>query len=133
MVDSTKLPEVDINAIATDLNNKMDRDGVNASCPTLLSRTANSNSGVTEIWSDGYCVQTGIITLTGKNKVINLTTAYRDMNYTVITNPNNNTDNWPISYSTDKTTSSFIIDGTGNYSQAAKTITISWRAEGYIR
>lgn len=29
MVDSTNLPEVDINAIATDLNNKMDRDGSN--------------------------------------------------------------------------------------------------------
>ena len=28
MVDSTNLPEVDINQIATDLNNKMDRDGV---------------------------------------------------------------------------------------------------------
>ncbi|MDY6364839.1 MAG: hypothetical protein SPL73_08135 [Cyanobacteriota bacterium] len=92
-----------------------------------------TNKGIVEIWSDGFCIQTGIITLTGKNKVINLTTAYRDMNYTVITNPNNNTDNWPISYSTGKTTSSFIIDGTGNYSQAARTITISWRAEGYIR
>ena len=31
MVDSTKLPEVDINAIATDLNNKADRDLVNLS------------------------------------------------------------------------------------------------------
>lgn len=31
MVDSTNLPEVDINAIATDLNNKMDRDCLNAS------------------------------------------------------------------------------------------------------
>lgn len=29
MVDSTNLPEIDINAIATDLNNKMDRDGSN--------------------------------------------------------------------------------------------------------
>lgn len=29
MGDSTNLPEVDINAIATDLNNKMDRDGSN--------------------------------------------------------------------------------------------------------
>ena len=31
MVDSTNLPEVDINAIATDLNNKADRDLVNLS------------------------------------------------------------------------------------------------------
>lgn len=29
MVDSTNLPEVDINQIATDLNGKMDRDGSN--------------------------------------------------------------------------------------------------------
>ena len=60
MVDSTNLPEVDINQIATDLNNKMDRDGVNATCPVVISRTANNVSGWTEIWSDGYCVQTGI-------------------------------------------------------------------------
>lgn len=31
MVDSTNLPEIDINAIVTDLNNKMDRDNLNAS------------------------------------------------------------------------------------------------------
>lgn len=31
MVDSTNLPEVDINQIATDLNGKMDRDCLNAS------------------------------------------------------------------------------------------------------
>ena len=31
MVDSTKLPEIDINAIVTDLNNKMDRDCLNVS------------------------------------------------------------------------------------------------------
>lgn len=31
MVDSTNLPEVDINAIATDLNNKLDRDCLNYS------------------------------------------------------------------------------------------------------
>ena len=59
MVDSTNLPEIDINAIATDLNNKMDRDGANATYPVVISRTTNSNNGVTEIWSDGYCVQTG--------------------------------------------------------------------------
>lgn len=31
MVDSTNLPDVDINQIATDLNGKMDRDCLNAS------------------------------------------------------------------------------------------------------
>ena len=60
MVDSTNLPDVDINQIATDLNGKMDRDGVNASCPVVISRTANNQGGIVEIWSDGYCVQTGI-------------------------------------------------------------------------
>lgn len=52
--------EFDIDAIATDLNGKMDVDGVNATCPTLLSRTPNNQGGVVEIWSDGYYVETGV-------------------------------------------------------------------------
>ena len=64
MVDSTNLPEVDINAIATDLNNKADRDLVNITSsaqaiidnkmnkdcsnstrPYVVSRTSNSRGG----------------------------------------------------------------------------------------
>lgn len=35
MVNSTQLLEVDINKIATDLNGKLDRDGINASSDAL--------------------------------------------------------------------------------------------------
>ena len=45
MVDSTNLPEVDINAIATDLNGKADRDLVNSTRPYVVSRTPNSQGG----------------------------------------------------------------------------------------
>lgn len=52
----------DIDAIATDLNGKMDKDGVNATCPVVVSRTPNNQGGIVEIWSDGYCVQSGLLT-----------------------------------------------------------------------
>ena len=52
--------EFDIDAIATDLNNKVDLDGTNATYPHVVSRTPNSQGGVVEIWSDGYCVVTGM-------------------------------------------------------------------------
>lgn len=45
MVDSTKLPNVDINAIATDLNNKADRDLANSTVPYVISRTASNMGG----------------------------------------------------------------------------------------
>lgn len=35
MIDSAQLLEVDINKIVTDLNGKLDRDGINASSDTL--------------------------------------------------------------------------------------------------
>lgn len=143
MLDSTNLPEVDINAIATDLNNKMDRDGVNASCPTLLSRTANSNGGVTEIWSDGYCVQTGVneggATLSGNR--VTLAQPFINEHYTMeaiivaaqTANFSNNATRF-VNIRNKNTTGFNIM--TGYVLSGSNTLVsyyVSWRAEGYIR
>lgn len=135
MVDSTNLPEVDINAIATDLNNKADRDLVNATVPYVMSRTANSYGGVVEIWSDGYCVQTGVTKMNGTGVTQNLSQTYRDKNFLVYLTCGGNTASWPIAWTnrSSNTTSSFWFDGTGNYTTADRTIPVYWRTEGYIR
>ena len=137
MVDSTNLPEVDINAIATDLNNKMDRDGVNASCPTLLSRTANSNSGVTEIWSDGYCVQTGITETVNMDTAITVTfpRPYKDTTYNVGYEATlvSTDDPWFKSECGSFTTSSFVITNRRYSGRGTDTVYYRWRTEGYIR
>ena len=135
MVDSTNLPEVDINQIATDLNGKMDRDGVNASCPVVISRTANNQGGVVEIWSDGYCVQTGVTTMNGRPVTQNLSQSYKDNTFLVYLTCGSNTAAWPIAWTdrSSNTTSSFWFDGTGNCTTVERSLIVYWRTEGYIR
>ncbi len=53
MVDSTQLPNVDINAIATDLNNKIDRDGVNIT-NSFLNQLMPDYTTKVEISTSGY-------------------------------------------------------------------------------
>lgn len=132
MVDSTKLPEVDINAIATDLNNKADRDLVNITVPYVVSRTANSHGGIIEIWSDGYCVQNGY-TLSGNN-TLTLEQSYKDTNF--------------LTYASMSALSSTFEQGgyaqigvggvnkiyvRGYYNGSVTRDKVSWRTEGYIR
>jgi hypothetical protein len=75
----------DIDALATDVNGKMDKDGVNATCPVVISRTSNNYGGVVEVWSDGYCVQTGRGELNETSTTtITLTQAYKDTSYNVL-------------------------------------------------
>ena len=121
--------EFDIDAIATDLNGKMDRDGVNAECPTLLSRTPNNQGGVIEIWSDGYCVQTGIVT-DGSQTTVTLDVPYKDTNYKVFLIL---TINGPTNYEVRAfTTTSFNWYWTRTSSSWVFQ-DMRWRAEGYIR
>lgn len=137
MVDSTNLPEVDINAIATDLNNKADRDLVNSTVPYVVSRTANSNNGVTEIWSDGYCVQTGYVeNLTTHYTTINLQNSYKDTSYVILLTSltYGDSDHSCIINVEDgsKTTSKFIVQ-VRDYNDGKYPRPFYFRTEGYIR
>lgn len=128
--------EFDIDAIATDLNNKVDLDGTNATYPHVVSRTPNSQGGVVEIWSDGYCVQTGKgkESTSGGNAAfaITLTQPYKDTNYIgFITASNSGGTGWAsIGFETlTTTTCRFMqwIEGTGKFQN------IKYRIEDYIR
>ena len=129
--------EFDIDAIATDLNGKMDIDGTNATCPTLLSRTANSNGGVTEIWSDGYCVQTGMWTGSisisqgaegGFNIVFDQ--SYKDTNY-IVCFTCEETYCLPFRIASKATYGCYL--GFGAYAVTRTLSKVTWRIEGYIR
>ena len=135
--------QVDINQIATDLNGKADRDLANTSVPTVISRTTNSSGGIVEIWSDGYCVQTGIVDIpqytTYSSVTISLTQAYKDNSFLVFTQMYAGNTYWSIENnminSSNKTVNAFTIElyqvtGGGTTINAHKRF---FRTEGYIR
>lgn len=125
--------EFDIDAIATDLNGKMDRDGVNAECPTLLSRTPNSQGGVVEIWSDGYCVQTGIVTNFSDHQII-LDQAYKDTNYIInILQRGLTHASIGIGWVSGEVTTTSFWAVFYEYKTGQSSNGFQWRTEGYIR
>lgn len=132
MVDSTNLPDVDIDQIATDLNNKMDRDGVNATCPVVVSRT-KSGTGYVEIWNDGFCVQTGSVQIAGNGATtVTLPQPYTDSNYFVYTSGQTAAGGTMVNdmiWVKSKTTTNFVVD----LYDAAHSNWCYWKAEGYIR
>lgn len=75
--------DTSIGSVITDLNNKADTDLTNCSVPVVISRTSNNQGGTVEIWSDGYCVQTGILTVSSTTFTLNLDESYVDTNYLV--------------------------------------------------
>lgn len=126
--------DINVGAISEALNNKADRDMANTIPPYVVSRTANSLGGMTEIWSDGYCVQTGIKSVTGSNDplTINLAVSYRDTNYFVfLTKKSASTGNPNAATIQDfaiyqYNTNSFVLPRGYNGP-------VRWKAEGYIR
>ena len=133
--------EVNINNIVTDLNNKVDLDGTNANFPHVVSRTSNSYGGVVEIWSDGYCVQTGQVTIAKQNANTSLSTAvtlpqpYKMTDYyvaplTFITDGGNTTG--LRNHANDRTTTTLTIK-TYSTTSISNNYTAQWRTEGYIR
>lgn len=140
--------EFDIDAIATDLNNKVDLDGTNATYPHVVSRTANSNGEIVEIWSDGYCVQTGIINSPSSesyNVAVTFLQNYKDTNYVVTTTYCNQagtytsgtaTANYNVAHAYGASINTRSISGfriNCMFAQTNATRQIMWRAEGYIR
>ena len=135
--------EFDIDAIATDLNNKVDLDGTNATYPHVVSRTPNSQGGgVVEIWSDGYCVQTGCGNFAGgntqyENITINLTQAYKDTSYTLTASKGNGNYYSSSTLAAQKNSTNQILisyfDTTGATMQNRGAFQYNWRTEGFIR
>jgi hypothetical protein len=123
--------EFDIDALATDVNGKMDRDCTNALNPVVVSRTASSQGGVVEVWSDGYCVQTGVVSnLTTDTATITFDKAYKDTNYNIYLSCHVNNSSAQYAYVRNAPTTEHIVI------KASGSVTINktyWRVEGYIR
>lgn len=124
MVDSTNLPEVDINQIATDLNNKMDKDGVNATASVCVESWHDENGNWYRVYSDGWCEQGG--TTNGASN-ITFIKSYANTNYT-ITSGLSGTGSSGEFPAFNKTISGFTVSHTYVTSN-----NFMWRACGYIR
>ena len=124
--------DIDIGQITEALNDKMDRDGVNAECPTLLSRTPNNQGGVVEIWSDGYCVQTGIALKNSNSITITFSQNYNNNTYLITISQS-----WYGRQSSLSNADSIYEKALSYFSiysdNKAPDYYIHWRAEGYIR
>lgn len=130
--------EFDIDAIATDLNNKVDLDGTNATYPHVVSRTPNSQGGVVEIWSDGYCVQTGVVQGTLENNYfrVTLSQAYKDSDFyrqTMPVLPSTYTGSYFTRLISSGETNSFVYFMFVNNTITTDNPYIRYRTEGYIR
>lgn len=127
----------DIDALVTDVNGKADTDLTNCSVPVVVSRTPNNQGGVVEIWSDGYCIQTGVVIRSTQDIAIILDQSYNDTNYIITALSTNNSgvsgSMTMIDSSGTKTVSGFIL--ITNFYGAVPTANIQtmWRTEGYIR
>lgn len=133
--------DINVGAISEALNNKADRDMVNSIPPYLVSRTLNNMDGVVEIWSDGYCVQTGIVDIpqytTNSSVTISLAQAYKDNSFLAFTQMYAGSTYWSIENNMigNQTINTFRID---LYQVTGSETTVSahkrfWRTEGYIR
>lgn len=135
MVDSTNLPEVDINAIATDLNNKVDKDGTNAEFIHIIEAWHDANGNWYRIYSDGWCEQGGIVNVNYNQTTVDvlLLKPYIDTNYSILLTAGGAAVNGVLKESwQNKTVSQFAIYG--DYSSStALNIPTTWRASGYIR
>lgn len=136
--------KVQYDAIATKdadtLYNITDDIPINTSVPYIVSRTPNNYNGIVEIWSDGYCVQTGCGTFAGGNKrdeeiLISLTQSYKDTNYTAIGSKGNGINYAVAMFALNKNSSSEIrisyydVDTQTNNKASFQ---YNWRTEGYI-
>lgn len=87
------------------------------------------------VWKSGWVEQGGRYTLINQGdpgETITLPKEMADTNYIVLCGPVSNTNSWPIAWCPlqYRTTTTIIIDGTGNITTAARTITIEWEVKG---
>lgn len=133
MVDSTNLPDVDINQIATDLNGKMDRDGVNATASVCIESWHDENGNWYRVYSDGWCEQGGTFTsATGANQLLTFHKPFANTNYTVFGQGRQTTDAGicvPAFNAYTNTQCYYCTAYNGSYYSEP----FYWQAKGYIR
>lgn len=87
--------QIDINNIATDLNNKVDTDLTNCTKP-YITETYKNGSSWYRIYSDGWCEQGGIVSVAQNSTgtTVTLLKSYLDTNYTRLVCLNNFAASW---------------------------------------
>lgn len=75
----------DIDAIATDLNGKMDKDGINATASVCVESYQNGSSWY-RVYSDGWCEQGGVYT---SGNTLTFIKPFKDTNYNIQAKPIN--------------------------------------------
>ena len=118
----------DIDALATDVNGKADKDLTNCTRPYIIETYRNGSEWY-RLWSDGWCEQGGIIAK-AHLATIDLIKNYPDTNYSVQCTGNTPSSDYVYITAYNKSTSSFtvaIVKGTSGVSS-----TVCWEAKGYI-
>ena len=118
-----------IDDIVTDLNGKMDRDGLNASA-SICVESWHSGSNWYRVYSDGYCEQGGVLeNANGADITISFLKAFADTNYYIAkTYEGPYTGTWMATYERfyDKTSANIKTYG------GSGTDKYCWYACGYI-
>lgn len=126
----------DIDAIATDINGKMDKDGVNATASVCVESYVNGTSGY-RVYSDGYCEQWGQratgTSAASQSYTIDLLKNFKDTNYFITavnyySSANADTNSTYTIVQSGKTSFLFVIFQYGT----TGTSGFYWQASGYI-
>ena len=121
--------EVDIDEVTTDLNNKVDLDGANATFPYIVESYVNGTSWY-NIYSNGWCEQGSKGTFSGTTEiVVYLLISFVNTNYAV--QATSITHSHPT-YVNIVSTSQFNV-GKATPNLAWGSGDFFWRASGYIR
>ena len=142
IANSTKTEiQSDIDEIATDLNGKADVDLTNVTVPYVMSRTPNEQGGIVEIWSDGYCVQTGKLVINSAS-VASANYSTKDLTLPV---PYTQLTSYYVQAKHDRFNAGFASDVIGKACSSVSVYQVNdsgnsfanpyvvWRTEGYIR
>lgn len=133
--------DTDTTALQQLMATKANLNLANCTVPHLVSRTPNNYNGVVEIWSDGYCVQTGCGTFSGATNIneaitINLPQSYSNTNYCVsgiMGNGNNFARSMFIVNKQNTNTIVVQYYDTNGASVPHSAFQYNWRTEGYIQ
>lgn len=132
--------DINVGAISEALNNKMDRDGMNAGNPAcVITETYHDNNGNWyRVYSDGWCEQGGYSGASGSGNNntavvdVNLIIPFKDTNYIAFANVTTNGGSaWANRLNEAYSTTMFKNSG---WVVGSSTITVhTWEAKGYIR
>lgn len=126
--------EVDIDEVTTDLNNKVDLDGTNATFPHIVETYVNGTSWY-NVYSNGWCEQGGTgSTVAQASNSVALLKAYTNTNYTLLATNNFEETGGNVTIQAVKTSNSeFNINAKEYNVNTYYARSYCWYACGYIR